>query len=230
MADRDQRSVMCATCKWEGERRYVSLDDPIGKREGFGRCPDCGGALVHRPPKYVRGRSKLASSPAPSVTRKACVMKASGMFVVAALLTWACGTPASPTPVIAATDEAVQQAPAPAATPATVLPVPEPEPAPPAPPPPAPDPPPPAPPAPPPASPAPVPPAPPPAPQPPPHDVCGGKPCTDPPNTGDACGPRPCNDPGPVPVTPPTPVPVPPGPPPSPGDACGGVPCKDPKR
>lgn len=213
MADRDQRSVMCATCKWEGERRYVSLDDPLGKREGFGRCPDCGGALVHRPPKYVRGRSKLASSPAPSVTRKACVMKASGMFVVAALLTWACGTPASPTPVIAATDEAVQQAPAPAATPATVLPVPEPEPEPPAPPPPpAPDPP---------------PPAPSPAPDPDPTKPCGG-PCGPQPSppplpppvprpvdtTPGPCGDAPCRDGGsaPVPDPNPTPYPVPPGP------------------
>lgn len=64
MADGEKQSVICAVCKWEGDRRYVRLDDPIGKRDGFGRCPACGGALVHRPLRYVRGRSKLASLPA----------------------------------------------------------------------------------------------------------------------------------------------------------------------
>lgn len=64
MADGVRQSVICAACRWEGDRRYVSMDDPIGKREGFGRCPECGGALVHRPPKYLPGKSKLASLPA----------------------------------------------------------------------------------------------------------------------------------------------------------------------
>lgn len=62
--DGDKQSVICAVCRWEGDRRYVSLDDPTGRYEGFGRCPACGGALVHRPGKYVRGCSKLASLPA----------------------------------------------------------------------------------------------------------------------------------------------------------------------
>lgn len=64
MADREKQSVMCAVCRWEGDRRYVWVDDPMDQREGFGRCPACGGALVHRPPKRPRGFSKLASLPA----------------------------------------------------------------------------------------------------------------------------------------------------------------------
>lgn len=56
--------MICAACRWEGERVFVSCEDPISRREGFGRCPRCDGALVHKPPRYGPGRSKLASLPA----------------------------------------------------------------------------------------------------------------------------------------------------------------------
>lgn len=61
-AGRDR--VRCAAaCGWEGWRRYVSVDDIIGRHAGFGPCPTCGSALVHRPARYQPGRSKLASLP-----------------------------------------------------------------------------------------------------------------------------------------------------------------------
>lgn len=60
------RPVLCPECRWEGDRRYVTIGDPLGTREGYGTCPRCQTKLVDRPPKYVRGQSKLASLPSRS--------------------------------------------------------------------------------------------------------------------------------------------------------------------
>lgn len=62
--DGTKQSVVCVACKWEGDRRYVSSEDPIGRREGFGLCPVCRTPLTRRPKRYVPGGSKLASLPA----------------------------------------------------------------------------------------------------------------------------------------------------------------------
>jgi hypothetical protein len=36
--------VVCERCGWRGQRAYITLDDPLARREGFGPCR-CGGTL-----------------------------------------------------------------------------------------------------------------------------------------------------------------------------------------